>query len=155
MRQKLILLTLSLGLVFNFLACSDDDDDKKNTSVVGKWKYSKVEAEFKTNKPETDATIKKAIEDMFNANSFGEQLEFQDNGKLVVGDKTSDYQVSGKKLTIAHGDGYATLDFAFKGNNLILYMGAVQGLEDIIKENEGLSGVEVETAVAKIYYAKQ
>jgi len=156
MKYKLILLALAIGLVFNFSACSDDDDDNNDKgNIVGTWKYSKVVADFKTNKPEKDAVIKKAIEDMFGADTFGEQIEFKDNGKVVIGDKTGDYSIKGNKITILQGEGYATTDYVLDGKKLVLYMGANTKLEELIEESEDLKGVVIEKAVAEINYTKQ
>lgn len=156
MKNKFTLLMLAIALVFSLSACSDDDDKNDGTdSLIGKWKYSKVTADFKTNKPDTDAAIKKAIEDLFGADTFGETLEFKENGTMVIGDKTGDYEVKGNKITMLYGDGYATVDYLMNGNSLILYMGAIEPLEEYIQENDGFEGVELETAIAEIHYTKQ
>lgn len=156
MKNKLILLMLAIGLVFNFSACSDDDDDKKDTeNIIGTWKYSKMVADFKTNKPDKDAVIKKAIEDMFGADTYGETIEFKENGKVTIGSKTGDYEIKGKKITLLQGDGYATTDFVLDGKKLTLYMGANSQLEEFIEGNADLEGVEIEKAIAEIHYTKQ
>ncbi len=158
MRQTLILLMLTIGVIFSFSACSDDDDkdDEKITSLIGKWKYSMVILDFEINKPEKNAAIKKAIEDMFTTSPFGELFELREDGKVVIGNKTDDYEiVSGKLVLPYYEEGYAMMDYRIKGNTLTLFMGVNSDLEDLIKENADLAGVEVKKAIVEIYYTKQ
>ncbi|MDR1883794.1 MAG: hypothetical protein LBR26_13580 [Prevotella sp.] len=85
--KKLLFVCMALSLPLIFSACSNDDDEKVNNSIVGTWKFKDVVAgEIQTNSPADRDKIAKWVTDRAR-NSFGNRIyTFAANGALQLKD---------------------------------------------------------------------
>ena len=138
-----------------FTSCSDDDE--KDENLVGKWKYEKIEVDFKTNPSSGyDALIKKQIEQQFNAQAVGQIIEFTSDNKFIVDGESDDYTVNGDKLTMPYDDGNMTANFSISGKRLVLYMDIKSELQEELSENiPNIGDITIEKAIVRISFEKQ
>ncbi|MFV0419918.1 MAG: lipocalin family protein [Dysgonomonas sp.] len=153
--KKINLFLFSVFMVLClFTACGDDEKDE---SLIGKWKYEKIEVDFKTNSSSIyDALIKKQIEQQFNAQALGQVIEFTNDGKFIADGESSDYKVDGDKLTMPYDDGYMTVNFSIKGKKLVLYLDVKSEFEEEIYEQiPDLGDIKIERAIVRMSFEKQ
>jgi len=155
MKKLGLFLLTTLMSVCLFTSCSDDD---KDVDLVGKWNYSKISIDFKSNSTSAvDALVKKTIEQNFSSEDLGHVLEFTDKGKVIVDGYSDDYEVNGNKLTMPHDEGYATMDFAISGKSLTLYLDIREELQAELDETStpGIGDITIERAIIRVSYTKQ
>lgn len=146
-----ILMTLCL-----FISCSDNDE--KDESLVGKWKYEKIDVDFKTNPASVyDVLIKKQIEQQFSAQAFGQIVEFTSDGKFIVDGESSDYEADGDKLTMPYDEGNMTVNFSIRGKRLVLYLDIKSELQRELDDDKipNIGDIKIEKAIVRISFEKQ
>lgn len=75
--KKNLLLTLTFVLTLIFTACSNDDDNNSNPTIVGKWKTVKFEYY-------TDGVLDETVTTVEENSSCPDYIEFKDNGTYIV-----------------------------------------------------------------------
>lgn len=146
--RKFLSLLMVAALFVGFTSCSDDDDkDTIPSSVVGTWKYSRSDFDFKCSISE----IEKEVKDMINSGDY--DISEDPHTIILREDNTFSWmegnmEIFGGAYTYSNGtltwnDGYD--DFSFKvtasGNDLKLSFSVIDEMEDELGMSASMLGI--------------